>query len=107
MKPFSRILVVYGVVIALVALLPGCSTTQTPEPRIVTQEVVVPGPPAPCVPANVSTDTQVYPDTDAALLAAPDAAARYLLMASGRLLRIARLGEIEPVIHACPKKTAQ
>lgn len=94
-----------GLKIAILALpLAACATKpiERPQPIIVTKEVVVPGPPSPCVPANVGP-RPVYPDTDAALKAAADAAVRYQLMAAGRKLKDARLNEIEPVIASCPK----
>lgn len=83
-------------------LLAGCATAPaTPPERVVTVEVAVPVP-SPCVPANLGPAPE-YPDTDEALRAAPDAATRYLLLGAGRLLRIARANEVEPVVAACPR----
>jgi len=64
--------------------------------------VVVRPPPvrASCVPRNFPRAPR-YPDTDAALLAAPGAADRYQLMAAGRLMRERRLAELERVVEAC------
>lgn len=77
-------------------LLTACATT---EPRIEVREVKVPVA-LPCVSDRVS-DPPVYPDTDEALKAAPDAAARFSLLAAGRVLRNQRLRELEPVIKVC------
>lgn len=85
-------------------LLAGCGAAEQarPEPIIITKEVVVPGPPSPCVPASVEA-MPAYPDSNAALKAAADAAERYQLIAAGRSLRIARLAELEPVVASCPR----
>lgn len=53
-----------------------------------------------CVPRTLAPKPR-YPDTDAALKAAPGAADRYQLMAAGRLLRQKRLDELEQVVQAC------
>lgn len=42
-----------------------------------------------------------WPDTDAALRAAPDLFERVRLLAAGRLLRIARGREVEAALAAC------
>jgi hypothetical protein len=95
--------------ICLIAALAMAGCASTPDPdvpeRIVTVEVAVPVA-QPCVPATLGPAPD-YPDTDEALRSAPDAATRYLLIAAGRLLRIARLGEVEPVVAACPKATGE
>lgn len=85
----------------VLTLLAGCATTQTPEPVIRTVTVNVPVP-APCVPATLAPAPE-YPDTDSALRKATDAAERYLLVFAGRLLRDARLTQLETVVAACPK----
>ena len=63
-----------------------------------------PAPPAPppksCVPRNLPPPPR-YPDTDAALRAAPGAADRYQLMAAGRLMRQRRLEELERIVAGC------
>ena len=70
----------------IVLTLPACTTTpQIPPERIVTVEVAVPVA-QPCVPAGLAPPP-IYPDTDDALRAAPDAATRYQLVGAGRLLR--------------------
>lgn len=86
---------------ALLLLLAGCATDEAPPVRTVTVEVAVPVA-SPCVPAGLAPAPE-YPDTADALRAAPDAAQRLLLMAAGRLLRTARLNELEPVVAGCPK----
>lgn len=87
--------------VTMTLLLAGCATPRPPEPVVRTVTVNIPVP-APCVPATL-TPAPEYPDTDSALRQAADAAERYLLVAAGRLLRIARLTELETVVAACPK----
>lgn len=55
---------------------------------------------APCIPAEFPAQG-AYPDTDHALLTAPDAVERYRLLALGREERVARLALLEPTIAAC------
>ncbi|HEY5107207.1 MAG TPA: hypothetical protein VII73_10625 [Caulobacteraceae bacterium] len=43
----------------------------------------------------------LYPDTDAALVGAPDLFARVRLLAAGRLLRIARERELTAALAGC------
>lgn len=92
------------VTLVLVILLAGCGShvVSTPEPIIVIKEVVIPGPPQPCVPGSLG-GAPVYVDNNEALLAAPEGPLRYQLVIAGRVQRIARLNELEPVIHGCPK----
>lgn len=78
-------------------LLTACAGKS--EPVIRTVEVSVPVPVA-CVPKDLPEEPS-FPDDDASLKAAPDAAARYGLIAAGRVLRIQRAAEIEPVVLAC------
>ncbi len=85
--------------VAAIALLGGCAHGVSPEPEVRTQLVYV-DKAVTCVPENLG-DPETYPDTDAALVEAEDAAARYALIWAGRLLRMARLGEVEPVIATC------
>lgn len=82
-------------------LLSGCATTGTPTVRTVTVDRPVA---VACVPATLD-GAPAYPDTDDALRGARDAAERYALIAAGRLLRIARLGEVEPVLETCRNVT--
>jgi hypothetical protein len=95
-----------GFVAALGAalLLSGCGTATVqdrPEPIVRTITVDVPVAAA-CVPATLAPRPS-YPDTDASLRAADDAAERYLLMGAGRKLRDARLNELEPIVAGCQK----
>ena len=79
-------------------VLVGCGGKQVePEIRIVEVPVSVP---VSCVPKNFPAKP-MYPDSDDALKAAPDAAARYGLIAAGRVLRIQREAEVEPVLAGC------
>ncbi len=79
-------------------LLTACQTTR-PEPRVVIQTVDRPVSVS-CVPAELGGPPE-YPDTDDRLRAAVDGAARYALIAAGRLLRMARQAETESVIQGC------
>ena len=55
---------------------------------------------APCIPSDFPAPG-AYPDTDHALVAAPDAIERYRLLILGREERVARLRLLEPAINAC------
>lgn len=81
--------------------LAGCGNagSERPEPRVITQEVLVEVPGPPCVPPGMRRAPE-YPDTDETLRTATPAR-RYQLIAEGRELRNARLGEVEPVIEEC------
>lgn len=59
--------------------------------------------PVACVPDTLK-GAPAYPDSDDALRAAPSPERRYQLILAGRELRIARLGEVEPVIATCRQK---
>jgi hypothetical protein len=84
------------VILLPLLLLSACAT---PEPKVRT--VTVDRPVAvSCIPAALDP-AQPFPDTDEALRGAVDAAERYALVAAGRLLRDARLGELEPIILLC------
>lgn len=85
-------------------LLAGCATVPgaPPEPIIVVQDVIIPGPPAPCVPASLGPEPD-YVDTKEALVNASEGAVRYQLLIAGRIQRMARLSELEPVVKGCPK----
>lgn len=87
----------------LLFVVAACSTTKaaTPEPQIVTVEIPV-AVPAPCVPKSFNKTPPDYVDSDTALVAAPDPASRYQLLYAGRKQRTARLGELEPIVNACP-----
>jgi hypothetical protein len=81
---------------ALLALT-ACATTP-PAPQIVTKTVQVAVPVA-CKPAI--GPAPAYPDTDAALKAAPDVYQRVKLLVAGRLERIAREMELTAALGAC------
>lgn len=76
----------------------ACQTTGDLTPRVETKTVLVPTPIAckPTLPAEPS-----YPDTDAALKAAPDLFVKVQLMVAGRLLRIARLQVVNAALRGC------
>ncbi|MEG3175845.1 hypothetical protein U1872_06355 [Sphingomonas sp. RB3P16] len=91
---------------ATALLLAGCATKPATHPAVAapivrTVTVKVPTFRA-CVPATL-TAAPSYPDTDAALSAAVDAASRYLLLTAGRPLRAARLAELEIAVDGCRK----
>jgi hypothetical protein len=88
-----RILAAAAVLLSLAA----CATTP-PAPQIVTKTVQVAVPVA-CTPAI--GPAPAYPDTDAALKAAPDVYQRVKLLVAGRLLRIAREAELSAAVSAC------
>lgn len=79
--------------------LAACATPAAPPtPQIVTKTVEV------AVPVACKPDLGVapaYPDTDAALKAAPDVYQRVKLLVAGRLLRIAREAELTAGLNAC------
>ena len=79
--------------------LAACATSpQLPTPQIVTKTVDV------AVPVACKPDVgaaPAYPDTDAALKAAPDVYQRVRLMVAGRLMRIAREAELTAGLNAC------
>ena len=82
---------------AVLLTLAACATTP-PAPQIVTKTVQVAVPVA-CKPAL--NPPPAYPDTDAALKAAPDVYQRVKLLVAGRLLRIAREAELTAGLSAC------
>lgn len=91
------ICILAGVVAFSALILMGCATTQEPQVRIVEKSIPTP---VPCV-SDRTPPPPTYPDSDEALRSAPSAAARYALIAAGRLLRIQRLAELEPAVAAC------
>jgi hypothetical protein len=84
------------VFLALFAL--GACATTPPAPRIVTKTVQVAVPVA-CTPDIGAAPA--YPDTDAALEAAPDVYQRVKLLVAGRLERIAREVQLAAALGAC------
>ncbi len=91
---FGRIVIVKLFCCAFVS---ACATT--PEPIIRTVEVKVPVLVS-CVPVDFPPPPE-YPDTQEALDAAPDPAEGMSLIGQGRLLRQARLMEVEAVVEGC------
>ena len=80
--------------------LAGCGTVPKPaEPKIVVDTAHDPVA-ASCVPSTLGP-APAYPDTDAALKAAPNMFERVRLLVAGRLLRIQRAGALEGVATAC------
>lgn len=84
----------------LAAGLAGCATKAEPVIRTVEAKVPVP---VSCVPDSLPPPP-TYPDSDKALKAAPSGAERYQLIQAGRILRIQRQAETEPVIAGCRAK---
>lgn len=88
--------------IAVLALA-GCGgiPKKLPEPIVITKEVKVPVAVS-CVPPKLG-GPPAYVDTKEALRKAAGPEDRYQLVIAGREQRIARLGEVEPVITGCRK----
>ena len=84
-------------IVAAALALTACATTRAPEPRIVTQEVRIPVP-TPCTPTVARPD---FPDTHAALAAAPDVDRAIRLLGAGRALRDAYIAALEGALAAC------
>jgi hypothetical protein len=91
-----------AIILAALSLTACTGHITPPEPIIKTVTVLVPGPATPCVPKELGAPPS-YVDTDAALRAAKDAAERLQLLFGGRMQRIARLNEVEPVVQSCPR----
>lgn len=89
-----------AIILALGCLTAACASPAPPEPIIRTVEVQVPVPVS-CIPADADLTAPDYPDTDTALLEAPDAAARYRLLYAGRGLREAFEVELVAILEAC------
>lgn len=89
-------------VAALAALVAtGCATTDLdPEPQIEVQTVLVPDP-QPCPALAELGEEPIYADTDAAIRAAPNPAARAKLYVEGRAQRIKRLAEYYAAKVSC------
>ncbi|ESQ85396.1 hypothetical protein AEAC466_04320 [Asticcacaulis sp. AC466] len=86
-------------VLPAILTLTGCQTCPVPDPIYRTVEVQTPIAVS-CVPHNLSA-SPTYSDTEAALKAAPDGAARYKLKIEAGRQKDARLAELEPVIAGC------
>ena len=83
-------------VVLTLGLVSACASA--PPPRIEVRPVAAPIP-VRCTP-NLGPEP-AYPDTDAALQAAPDLFARVRLLVAGRLMRIARDAEKSAALQAC------
>ena len=83
-------------------MLAGCATTAhiPTEPTVRTVEVRVPVPQA-CPALERIGPRPTYPDTAAAIAAAPDIAAKVGLLLAGRILRMAREDAAEAAMRAC------
>lgn len=93
--PISRPLVLAA---AICLGLGACAGGPPPEPRIVTRAVSV-ATPVRCRP-DLGAEP-AYPDTDAALRAAPGLFDRVRLLAAGRLMRIARDAQKTAALARC------
>src|SRR6185437_15116744 len=83
-------------------LLASCAEHPVaPEPQIVTQEVGKAVAKS-CVPANLPP-APIYRVTVQMIVAAPDMATRYQLVAGALNERIDRLNQVEPVVADCRK----
>ena len=85
-------------------LLTAGSCATTSEPQVITKTVEVP------VAVKCAADVPAppaYPDTDAALKAAPDLFARVRLLVAGRLERIAREAQLSAALGGCTGQTVQ
>lgn len=94
---FNAAPAMFCTIIAALALA-SCRTAPTPEPIVRTVEVRVPVAVA-CVPTLSAKPT--YPDTDAALKAAPDIFEAVRLLLAGRELRRPRESELEAALLGC------
>src|SRR5579862_8828983 len=80
------------------ALLSGCASGPAQTPPVQVRTVEIPTP-VRCAP-DLGPEPD-YPDTDAALRAAPDLFSRVQLLVAGRLLRIARDAEKSAALAQC------
>ena len=92
--------------VAPLLLLTAACAGKTPEPRTVTQDVVVTVT-ASCVPEKYDRKRPDYVDNDEALKKAADPAERYQLLWGGRSQRAAREAENEAVISGCSTGSAK
>lgn len=94
---------VAGVIILLLIVLifvSACASGSPPEPQIRTVEVSVPVQ-VPCEALKALGAEPDYPDTEEALLSAPNLFERVRLMAQGRLLKNARLAQYAAARASC------
>ena len=82
----------------LASLLAACASAPPIEQSVQVRTVEIPTP-VHCRP-DLGPEP-AYPDTDAALKAAPDLFARVRLLLAGRLMRIARDQEKSAALQAC------
>jgi hypothetical protein len=83
--------------LAFTLCLAACASAPPLAP-VEVQTVRIPAPIG-CAPAVGAAPA--YPDTDAALKAAPDLFSRVRLLVAGRRLRMAREGELSAALSAC------
>lgn len=93
-QPFTS-----GVVIAVTLGCLSLAACQTPEPKVITKEVLVPVAKS-CVPPKFR-DPPVTPDTDEAIRATPEPGDLLQLLAAGRVLYRQWIEEAKPVISGC------
>lgn len=97
---FTETVLIIGFIL-LVVLLVGCAGQQErPEPEVRTVEVKVEVP-IRCKALDDLGAEPEYPDTDAALKAAPNIFERTKLLVRGRLLRVGRLGQYQAARASC------
>lgn len=82
--------------LAAAVFLTGCATTAVEPIHTVVVDVPVA---VHCAP--VIGSEPAYPDTDAAIRAAPDLFSRVKLLLEGRLMRIQRQAELSAALKAC------
>lgn len=84
--------------VVLVCIALSACATAPAAPRVVTKEVLI----EKSVPCKIQPPTEPeWPDTDAAILAAPNVFERGKLFVAGRLLRIAYEAELRAALSAC------
>lgn len=100
-RPLMDMALKLALIIALPSACAACASTKTapPEPVVKIVEVKVPVARS-CVPKTLGAPPR-YVDTDAALRGAAGPEDRYQLLYAGRKQRVARAGEVEPVITGC------
>lgn len=86
-----------GYLLVTALALTACATDHPPEPVVQIREVRIPVP-TPCTPTVARPD---FPDTHAALAAAPDVDRAIRLLGAGRALRDAYIAALEGALAAC------
>lgn len=89
-------------ILSMILALSACAATpaERPEPIIRTVEVKVPVV-QPCPALEALGPSPEYPDSDAALTAAPNLYERVKLLIAGRLLRMTREANMSAIVQAC------